>query len=189
VNRRFLRHKGGVLQWLTIFVVVLVIPVSLKTSVVEPYVIQSGSMEPTLDIGDRVLIINSTFYLGWRPRPGDIVALTKPGSVYEPDVRILVKRIIATPGQYVRTGSGGIILVDGALLAQAWLPAESRARPGAGICTQNRTDCAGQTLHLPPGQYLVMGDNRTDSDDGRYFGPIAGSRIIGPALVSPILSH
>jgi signal peptidase I len=178
-----------VVRLLAVFVVVLVVPVLLKAQVVEPYVIQSGSMEPTLDIGERVLIINSTFDLGWRPRTGDIVALTKPASVQQPGVHVLIKRIVGTPGQYVRTGSGGTIVVDGAVLPQAWLPAASRAMPGAAICTQNLTDCVGRTLHLPPGQYLVLGDNRANSEDGRYFGPISESRIIGPAFVSPILSH
>jgi signal peptidase I len=173
----------GVAQWVVIIVVALVIAALLKSYVVEAFTIPSGSMESTIDIGDRVLVDKLSYDFGRHPHAGDIVVFSKPADFYEPGVKDLIKRVIGTPGQYLRTGPGGVIDVDGKVLAEPWLTASARANPGPAICTQDRTDCAGATLHLPPGDYLVMGDNRDNSDDGRYFGPISGHLIIGRAFV------
>jgi signal peptidase I len=177
------RARGAV-QWVVVIVVALVIAALLKTFVVEAFTIPSGSMEPTIEIGDRVLVDKLSYDFGRHPHAGNIVVFTTPPTFSEPGVKDLIKRIIGTPGQSLRTGAGGRIYVDGKLLAQPWLSATSRANPGPPICsTNNREDCTGDTLHLPAGEYLVMGDNRNNSDDGRFFGPISGRLIVGRAFV------
>lgn len=172
------RRANSPLQLAAIAAAACLITILLRVFVVQLATIPSGSMESGIRIGDRVIV--TTLFTG-HPRPGAIVVFPKPAGVYEPGVQRLIKRVIGTPGQYVRTGAGGAIYIDGKMLAQPWLSAAARAHPGAAICSQNRTDCNGTTLHLPPGQYLVMGDNRANSYDGRYFGPIAGPAIIGQA--------
>jgi signal peptidase I len=185
VERR--SRTKGLVEWVVVIVVALVIAALLKTFVVEAFKIPSGSMEPTIQIGDRVLVDKLSFKLGGHPHTGDIVVFDKPPAFYDaddPNVTDLIKRVVGTPGESLQSGPGGrTIYVDGKLLAQPWLSAAARADPGPAICSQLRTDCVGQTLHLPAGQYLVMGDNRGDSYDGRYFGPISGHLIVGRAFV------
>jgi signal peptidase I len=179
-------RRKGIVEWVVVIIVALVIAALLKTFVVEAFKIPSGSMEPTIQINDRVLVDKLSYKLGGRPEAGNVVVFDRPPAFFDaddPDVTDLIKRVIGTPGQSLQTGPNGEILVDGRVLNQPWLSAYSRAHPGPAICTQDRTDCTGTTLHLPANQYLVMGDNRDDSYDGRYFGPISGHLVIGRAFV------
>jgi signal peptidase I len=180
--RRRGRHRGAI-EWVVVIIVALAIAAGLKTFVVEAFKIPSGSMEPTIQIGDRVLVDKLSYKFGRHPHAGDIVVFTKPPTFYDPGVNDLIKRVIGTPGESLRTGAGGQIYVNGKPLAQPWLSASARANPGPPICSQDHTDCDGAVLHLPAGDYLVMGDNRDNSDDGRYFGPIPGHLIVGRAVV------
>lgn len=171
-------------DWLLIIVVAVVAALLIKTYLVEAYVIPSLSMSPTIAVGDRVLVDKLSYDVG-SPQRGQIVVFAKPAGDVDPGVKDLIKRVIGLPGQSIRSLPDGAIQVDGRTIAQPWLPPAARTGPGAGpaICSIDRTDCVGRTLHLPAGQYLVMGDNRNDSDDSRYFGPIAGHLIIGRAVV------
>jgi signal peptidase I len=180
--RRRNRHRG-LIEWVVVIIVALFIAAGLKAFVVEAFKIPSGSMEPTILIGDRVLVDKLSYKLGGHPHTGNIVVFSKPPAFYDPGVNDLIKRVIGTPGETLRSGAGGQIYVDGKLLPQPWLSASARANPGPPICSQNRIDCVGNVLHLPQGDYLVMGDNRDNSDDGRYFGPISGHLIVGRAFV------
>jgi signal peptidase I len=179
----------SVAQWAVVIVAALLIAGLLKTFVIEAYSIPSGSMEPTIQVGDRVLVDKLSYDFGRHPHTGDIVVFSKPADFDATDpadggtIKDLIKRVVGTPGEYLRTGPDGVIYVDGRVLPQPWLSAAARADPGPAICSQDRTDCTGMTLHLPPGEYLVMGDNRDASDDGRYFGPIPGHLIVGRAFV------
>jgi signal peptidase I len=181
------RSRGkGLVEWVVVILVALVIAALLKTFVVEAFKIPSGSLEPTIQINDRVLVDKLSYKLGGHPHVGNVVVFNRPPAFSDPgdsNVTDLIKRVIGTPGQSLRTGPGGEILVNGRVLNQSWLSAASKTNPGPAICSQDHTDCVGTTLHLPAGEYLVMGDNRDDSYDGRYFGPISGHLFIGRAFV------
>jgi signal peptidase I len=172
-------------QWIVVIIAALVIAALLKTYVVEAYAIPSASMTPTIAVGDRVLVDKLSYDFGRHPHTGNIIVFHKPADFDEtdplegPGIKNLIKRVIGLPGQSLRSGPGGVIYVDGRLLSQPWLSASARADPGPAICSSDRTDCTGKTLHLPAGEYLVMGDYRSDSDDG----PVVGHLIVGRAFV------
>lgn len=109
------------------------------------------SMVPTLHNGDRLII----YSLGYRPKQGDIVVLTKKNFLDE----AIVKRVIAVGGQTVRIDySTGTVSVDGTTLNEPYIN-ELMTEPGYENI---------QTLTIPEGSVFVMGDNRNHSMDSRY---------------------
>lgn len=132
------------------------------------YYIPSSSMEPTLDIGDRILVDKLAFDFGPISR-GDIVVFYKPPSVTQyPPGTVFVKRVIGLPGETIYSNAKGTIFINNKPIADPWLK-KSPSGPGIPIRYQK----------IPKGYYFVMGDNRGDSEDSRYFGPIPRSSIIG----------
>jgi signal peptidase I len=147
-------------------VIALVVAVVVRTFVFQTFYIPSGSMEPTLDIGDRILVDKLSY--DFHPvHTGDIVVFKRPphADVGPPSIKDLVKRVIGLPGQTIWS-HGGQVYIDGKILPEPWLPPGTVTR---GIRPQK----------IPPDHYFVMGDNRGDSLDSRYFGPIPGSLIVG----------
>ncbi len=169
-------------------VVALVVAFVIKTFAAQAFYIPSGSMEPQLRVGDRV-VVSKVAYRLHDPRRGDIVVFpspedhtedhgTLPGKILrgvlegigvrQPVRTILIKRVIALPGETVQ-GRDGQVFVDGRRLVEPYLP--------AGV----RTEDFGPVT-LPPGQVWVMGDNRLNSEDSVRFGPVATKDIIGRAI-------
>jgi len=176
------RRRSGALEWVAVILVALIGALLLHAFVVTAYFIPSGSMEPTIKPGDRVLVDRLSYDLHG-VHAGDVVVFAKPADDDDPGVRDLIKRVIGLPGERIRSGPGGEILVGGRPLRQPWLTRSAEAHPGPPICSINRTDCIGSTLVLPAGEYYMMGDNRGDSEDSRYFGPVSRSLIVGRAFV------
>jgi signal peptidase I len=135
------------------------------------FIIIGTSMEPNYHEDQRLLVDRLAPKLGWLQR-GDVVVLHSP-SQDEPTID-LIKRLIGLPGDTIEIRDNQIF-VNGAVLPEPYLPAgadTSRGLPG------------GQSQWvLGPGEYLVLGDNRSASKDGRYFGPVNDSLLIGRALV------
>jgi signal peptidase I len=147
----------------------------LRTFVVQPFWIPSASMVPTLSVYDR-LLVQKAFFSWHDVREGTIVVFTHPPLDHcgtEPDGD-LIKRVIALPGQTIYS-SGNSIYVDGHLLAEPYLPA--RDPLGPPIASRQHP------YRVPAGEFYVLGDNRADSCDSRYWGPIQGSSIVGKAIV------
>jgi len=171
----------GSSHWLreAVFVVVVAVLVAvlLRTFVVQTFYIPSGSMEPTLQIGDRILVNKLSYHLHGIQR-GDIVVFSRPPAENcgGPEVNDLVKRVIGLPGD-VLSLTGGYVYVDGKRLNESWLP-----KPEQGTTTDgpvgNSSNLA-RPYKVPTNDYFVMGDNRTDSCDSRYWGPIGRSLIVG----------
>jgi signal peptidase I len=166
-----------VVETAVIVVAALVIALVLRTFVVGTYSIPSGSMEPTLNINDRILV-NKLSYDFHGIHRADIVVFSTPKDEHcaGPPVKDLVKRVIGLPGETISL-SGGQVYIDGKLLSESWLPVSVRqsTTPGPGS--------AAYTLARPfkvPAKYVfVMGDNRPESCDSRYWGPIPESTIVG----------
>jgi signal peptidase I len=160
--------KRFALEWLAVLAVAVGVAFAVRTFVVQTFYIPSASMEPTLMIGDRILVDKLSYHLHAIGR-GDIVVFAKPpGEVTAPDVKDLVKRVIGLPGDTISSPDGRV-WIDGKPLREPWLT------PGTvttGIRTQK----------IPAGEYFVMGDNRTNSQDSRFFGPINGSLIVGKVV-------
>lgn len=165
-------------------VVVVVLAILIRTFLLQAYFIPSLSMYPTLKVHDWVLVDKVSYDFGGI-HTGDIIVFDTPPADTEAGkgVNHLIKRVIGVPGESVRSGPHGEIFVDNKLLPQPWLTPSAKSDPGIPICSSNRVDCRGQTLYLPKGEYYVMGDNRGDSEDSRYWGPVARRLIVGRAFV------
>ncbi len=160
-----------------VVVVAVLVAVLLRAFVVQTFFIPSGSMEPTLQIGDRILVNKLSYHLHGVDR-GDIVVFSRPPTENcgGPEVNDLVKRVIGLPGDVVSL-SGGYVYIDGKRLDESWLPASEQAITVPGP-PGNGSNLA-RPYKVPTNDYFVMGDNRTDSCDSRYWGPISKSLIVG----------
>ena len=164
-------------EGIIVVVVAVLVAVLLRTFVVQTFFIPSGSMEPTLKVGDRILVNKLSYHLHGVGR-GDIVVFSRPPAENcgGPEVNDLVKRVIGLPGETLSL-SGGDVYVDGRRLDESWLPAseQGQTRPGPGGTLYSLQ----HAYKVPANDYFVMGDNRTDSCDSRYWGPISKSLIVG----------
>jgi signal peptidase I len=162
-----------VVEWAVVLVVAVVLAVVVRDFVAQMFYIPSGSMLPTLQVGDRIVVDKLSYHLHGVHR-GDIVVFSKP-PLEQADFSDLVKRVVGLPGDVISSVDGKLN-VNGRPLPQPWLP---RPLP----VTSPSPLAAGFSLNhpytVPAGHYYVMGDNRTDSEDSRYFGPIAASSIVG----------
>lgn len=160
-----------------VVVVAVLVAVLLRAFVVQTFFIPSGSMEPTLQIGDRILVNKLSYHLHGVDR-GDIVVFSRPPTENcgGPTVNDLVKRVIGLPGDIISL-SGGYVYINGKRLDETWLPASEQGVTVAG--PPGNTSNLARPYRVPPDDYFVMGDNRTDSCDSRYWGPINRSLIVG----------
>ena len=163
----------------------------IQAFIVKPYRIPSGSMEPTLIIGQRILanrMIN-------HPSVGDVVVFHPPAGA-DPDDAVcgnqdqgtghsqacdkgtpsessqtFIKRVVAGPGDTIS-------IINGHVIRNGVREKDSYAyQCGTG------PDCNFRTpIKIPPGDYFMMGDNRGESDDSRFWGPVPDSWIIGVAF-------
>ena len=157
------------LEWVGVVVLALGAAFLVKTFVLQTFFIPSASMEQTLLPGDRVFV-NKLAYDFHPIHRGDIVVFTlPPGETAGPGIDDLIKRVIGLPGDTIEA-IGGRVYVNGKALDEPYLP------PGAVTTLLPRQK-------VPAGRYFLMGDNRTDSRDSRYFGTIPGSDIVGRAFI------
>ncbi len=143
----------------------------MRSFVFQTYFIPSGSMVPTLQIGDRLIVDKLSVDFGTINR-GDIVVFLAPSAVSRDcndAVTDLVKRVIGLPGDHL-TSKGDVIFVNGRPLKERWTHNEPL---GTAI---------GQVT-VPANHYFMMGDNHPYSCDSRTWGTVARSAIIGKAFV------
>ncbi|MCX6827381.1 MAG: signal peptidase I, partial [candidate division Zixibacteria bacterium] len=166
-------------------IIALILAIIIKTSIVEAYKIPSSSMEDTLLVGD-FLIANKFLYgaklplIDWRlpamrePKQGDVIIFIWPGD----GITNYIKRCVAVPGQTIEV-KDKVLYVDGKLfpnppfskfmdsIIQPRLPDRSNSRDNWGPYT------------VPKDCYFMMGDNRDNSFDSRYWGPVHKKLILG----------
>jgi signal peptidase I len=175
--------KGGgyrwVIEWAVILMAVLLCTVLLRTYVIQSFYIPSPSMVPTLQVGDRIMVNKLSYDLHGVHR-GDIVVFKRP-PLEEQDFPDLVKRVIGLPGETISTKDGHVY-IDGKLLSEPWLPPGPSSYTGALPEDEHPQFNMPGPVKIPAGEYFVMGDNRTDSEDSRFFGPIPKSLIVGRAM-------
>jgi signal peptidase I len=169
-----------VVEWAVILMAVLLCTVLLRTYVVQSFYIPSGSMLPTLQIGDRIIVDKLSYHMHTIHR-GDIVVFARP-PLEDQNYADLVKRVVGLPGETI-SSKDGQVYIDGKRLKEPWLPPGSQSYTGAlpGGDPHPQFNLPGP-VKIPPGEYYVMGDNRTDSEDSRFFGPIPKSLIVGRAV-------
>ena len=168
----------------------VLLAVVFKTFLVQAFYIPSGSMEPTLEISDRVLVEKLSYRFG-HIQDGDIVVFvhdepgltpTEPSNpivrfftglgqaigIAPPSERDFIKRVVGVPGD----------LLD---CRNEHLYRNGRALSEPYLAPDTPTDCRAVTV--PAGKIYVMGDNRTNSQDSRVFGPVDRSTVVGRAFV------
>jgi signal peptidase I len=130
---------------------------ALRRSRLEPMLVKGDSMRPTLRPGQRIAVAP----LVRPPARGDLVVLARPAGRRDLE---LVKRVVGLPGERVRLGAGGLE-VDGRAVPEPYLAGGSPA--------------VELELRLGPAEYLVLGDHRAASTDGRDFGPVGADALLG----------
>lgn len=157
---------------LVIIVVAVFLTWGIRNFVMEPFMVPSGSMEDTIEIGDRVFSEKLT-YRFVDIKQGDIVTFTDPADSNQ----TLIKRVIACEGQTVDLVDG-TVYVDGVALDEPYTEGK--------VSNPLPTTLAGVDITypytVPDGYIWVMGDNRTNSADSRYFGAIPQTSVSGHAF-------
>ena len=171
--------RRTVLEWGVVLVGALALALIVRAFLFQAFYIPSPSMEPTLSSGDRILV-NKVSYRLHDVNRGDLVVFhPRPESGVDADD--LIKRVIALPGETVTTDSGRV-LIDGGLLIEPYLPVPDGTVGFTMVpwCA-NQDTTAGCTV--PDDHVFVLGDNRGNSRDSRYFGPVPVDSIVGRAFV------
>jgi signal peptidase I len=181
---RWAWRKVRIPAWIVAILVVLV----ARSSLADHYEVPSGSMLPTVRIGDHVIVSKLAYglrapFLGFvdqfgGPRRADVVVLESPESGI-----VLLKRVIAVPGDTIAVRDGKLRLNDIEIAVEAD-HGELRELLGRAhsISLHEGGGPDFGPITLPRDKYLVLGDNRGDSRDGRYFGLVDRRAIFGRAI-------
>ena len=162
------KSTRNAVEWVAIVIGALAVALIVKTFLIQAFFIPSLSMYSTLDKGDRVLVNKLSYHVHDIHR-GDIVVFKKPPGVEDTDIKDLIKRVVGLPGDTVE-GKNGKVYVNGKALDEGYLD--------QGVTTSDF-----QRRTIGDDEIWVMGDNRGNSEDSRYFGPIKKDLVVGRAFV------
>ena len=205
VNRRRGFGLGFLWEWTKIFWISVALFLVLRTFIVEAFKIPSGSMERTLLIGDFLLVNKMAYgaeipFTQMRlpalrePQRGDVIVFESPEDVS----KTYVKRLVGVPGDTLEMADG-LLVRNGARLAEGYVlhstpdldPVEERFRWQRNYVVQSANASIGYypsrnnwgPLVVPQKHYFVLGDNRDNSSDSRYWGFVADSLVKGRPFV------
>lgn len=198
--------EPAVVEYAKSFFPVILIVLLLRSFLVEPFRIPSGSMMPTLLVGDFILVnkydygirlpvLNSKILDLGDPQRGDVVVFRFPK---DPGVDY-IKRVVGVPGDHV-VYKNKTLVINGRQVAQ--VPAGVYIGTGSGLSSSGaelRREVLGDVTHdilvephvhgveadviVPEGHYFVMGDNRDNSNDSRYWGFVPDENLVGKAFM------
>ena len=183
-------RRSSLFELIFVGATALCLALAVQAYAVKPYQIPSGSMEPTLKVGDRVLVDRAGHRLGAQPEVGDIVVFHPPAGAdsespvcaaptpaapcakptAEQSDQTFIKRVVALGGDTVAIRDGHVV------------------RNGRRAAEPFAADCGGgdgcdfaEPITIPRGSVYVLGDNRGASLDSRFWGPVPVSWVIGQA--------
>ncbi|PSN18893.1 signal peptidase I [filamentous cyanobacterium CCP5] len=147
----------------------VILALGIRHFVAEARYIPSGSMEPTLQINDRLVIEKISYYFN-PPERGDIIVFWPPDNIFEGQQSrdAFIKRVIGLPGDTVEVTTG-TVFINGSPLDEGYIKAEPNYEWGPET--------------VPEDSYLVLGDNRNSSFDSHSWGYVPRENIIGKAVV------
>ena len=164
-------RRRALIEWVAIVILAVLVSLLMRTFVLQTFFIPSASMEPTLQLGDRVMVSKLSLDFGSIHR-GDILVFKAPPAASvcgADDPKDFVKRVIGLPGDHL-TSKGNTIYVNGQALNITWTHYEPLGRPIGNVV-------------VPKNHYFMMGDNYPDSCDSRYWGSVPRSDIIGRVFI------
>jgi signal peptidase I len=163
-----LKNKKNIFKELLGYIIVAaiaaVISITLRIFVIEPFIVPTPSMSPTLLVGDKV-IVNKLEYKFKPIKRGDIVAIYSPI-----EKKNLVKRVIGLSGETISFSEDDFVYIDGNKLAEPYLPESVIPAYEA------------ESYKIGSNEFFVMGDNRNNSADSRVFGPVSIDKIFGKVI-------
>ena len=160
------RLKHFIFDWVETIVVALVLALIIRAFFLQVFWIPSGSMEPTLDINDRIVVNKVSFHFR-DPRRLEVVVFRQVESA-DPTKKDLIKRLVGLPGERLEL-KNGVIVING--------------RPIDERHTGNQDFANFGPVTIPQDSFFVMGDNRPASADSRYWGFLPKKNLIGPAFL------
>ncbi|HOG18311.1 MAG TPA: signal peptidase I [Syntrophales bacterium] len=179
------KPKSKIQEYVEAILIAILIAFFIRTFIVQAFKIPSGSMKPTLQIGDHILVnkfiygvkiplLRSTLIPVTEPKRGDIVVFIYP----EDRSKDFIKRLIGVAGDTVEIRNKTILLngnpyedLYGVYTDDVVIPAAMQKRDNFGPVT------------VPPGKIFVMGDNRDQSYDSRFFGFVDLKDVMGKAMI------
>jgi signal peptidase I len=189
-------------ETVAIIATALFFAITIQAFAVKPYKIPSESMQPTLVVGQRVLVDRFSHHVGGDPKLGDITVFMPPPSAESPGgqcaiagegpsypsgpasrrscskavpgegPQAFVKRVVGMPGDRIAVRNGHVIRNG-----------RRASEPFAATCGGGPA-CDLAAVDVPAGHYFLMGDNRGNSADSRYWGPVPRDQIIGRAVAT-----
>jgi len=206
-------REPAIVEYARSFFPVILIVLLFRSFIAEPFKIPSGSMMPTLLVGDFILVNKFTYglrlpVLGTKivpvgePQRGDVFVFRYPNPDHDPNKRgqDYIKRVIGLPGDEI-SYRNKTLYVNGKEVAQTYVGPfvgsgdEGRRMAGAEISEEMLPGAEHQVLKLPfragaegtykvpSGHYFAMGDNRDNSEDSRYWGFVPEENLVGKAFV------
>jgi signal peptidase I len=194
VSRVDALRRNSLVELIVIVVVAIALAIVIQWLFVKPYRIPSGSMEPTLDVGQRVLVQRITHHLGAEPELGDVIVFHPPAGADgvpavcgapapegspcarptpEPSEQTFIKRVVAVGGDTVAVRDG-LVVRNGRV----------QPAPYAAECGEGGGCDLPNSIRVPQGSVFLMGDNRGNSEDSRFWGPVPTDWVIGEAFAT-----
>jgi signal peptidase I len=182
-------------EFAAVILAAVVVAYAVQAWFVKPYRIPSASMEPTLAVGERILTDRIGLHFG-SPKVGDIMVFHPPADYSDcaappqgqprqvagqacdvvgraESSTTFVKRVVGLPGDHLQ-------IIDGHVIDNGRRESDAYA-----VACPDPADCTfARTIVVPKGDYYMMGDNRPDSEDSRFWGPVPRSWLIGYVFLS-----
>lgn len=160
--------RSSVVETLDASIIAALLSLLIITFVVQAFYIPSGSMEPTLMVGDRILVSKVSYRFGTIER-GDVIVFhypLNPGKDF-------VKRVVGLGGESVELRDG-VVLINNTPIKELY--------PTALAGSDRACTSSYGPQKVPAGQFFVLGDNRCNSEDSRFFGFVPRDNVVGRAM-------